>query len=150
MMNRAIGAIVFACLLVVSAAASQAASGGPTPEGAVSADQAIAAAMLANSADRLAPLLADEWIVINTQGGVGSRDDMLGGIRSGLFTRKTLTLSNARVRLYGNVAVVTSHVATSGELMHKDFDVQETQTDVLLWKDGAWTSVLLHETKYGR
>jgi hypothetical protein len=118
-----------------------------TPESAVAADQAIADAMLANNADQLAPLLAPDWLVVNTQGRTGGRDDMLGGMRSGALTRKTLTLSNPRVRLYGNVALVTTNVATSGVFNQKDFDVQETQTDVLVWKDGAWTSVLLHETK---
>jgi hypothetical protein len=142
--------MILAALLCVSAVAARAADGGPTPEGAVAADQAIATAMLANDADALLPLLASNWAVINTQGGIGTREDLLGGMRSGMFTRKTLVLSNPRVRLYGNVALVTSHVATSGELAHKDFDVQETQTDVLVWRDGTWTSVLLHETKYGR
>ncbi|MGB6986505.1 MAG: nuclear transport factor 2 family protein [Candidatus Aquilonibacter sp.] len=142
--------LVLAALLAAGTVAFGAADTGPTPQGAVAADQTIATAMLANNADQLAPLLAADWAVINTQGGIGTRDDMLGGIRSGGFTRKTLTLSNPRVRLYGNVALVTTHVATSGQLDHKDFDVQETQTDVLVWKDGVWTSVLLHETKYGR
>jgi ketosteroid isomerase-like protein len=123
-------------------------SGAPTPESAVAADQAIADAMLADNADQLAPLLAPDWLVVNTQGRTGTRDDMLDGMRSGHITRKTLTLSNPRVRLNGDVAWVTTHVATSGTLNHKDFDVQETQTDVLVWKDGVWTSVLLHETKY--
>jgi hypothetical protein len=103
--------------------------------------------MLANNADQLAPLLAADWLVVNTQGRTGDRDDMLGGMRSGQITRKTLTLSNPRVRLYGDVALVTTNVATSGVLNQKDFDVQETQTDVLVWKNGVWTSVLLHETK---
>jgi hypothetical protein len=134
--------VMLHCLLVLLAIAT-----APTPESAVAADQAIADAMLANSPDKLAPLLADDWIVVNTQGRIGDRDDMLGGMRSGSLTRKTLTLSDPRVRLYGNVALVTTHVATSGVLNQKDFNVQETQTDVLVWKDGNWTSVLLHETK---
>jgi hypothetical protein len=150
MLHRAILSVALVCLCVAIPAGSRAQSAGPTPESAVAADQAIADAMLANSADQLAPLLAPDWAVVSAQGGIGSRDDMLGGIRSGVFTRKTLTLSNPRVRVYGNVALVTTHVATSGVYMQKDFDVQETQTDVLVWNNGTWTSVLLHETKYGR
>jgi hypothetical protein len=123
---------------------------GPTPNGAIAADRAIAAAMLANSADQLASLLSDDWAVVNTQGATGRREDMLGSIRSGVLVRKTLVLSNQRVRIYGDVALVTAHVATSGQFMQKDFDIQETQTDVLVWKGGAWTSVLLHETKDSR
>jgi hypothetical protein len=147
MMHRVGFSLMFAVLLASSTTVSQAADTAPTSEGAVAADQAIAAAMLANNADELAPLLAADWLVVNTQGRTGDRDDMLGGMRSGQITRKTLTLSNPRVRLYGDVALVTTNVATSGVLNQKDFDVQETQTDVLVWKNGVWTSVLLHETK---
>jgi hypothetical protein len=32
----------------------------------------------------------------------------------------------------------------------KDFDVTERQTDVLVRTDGAWKSVLLHETMFPR
>jgi hypothetical protein len=147
-MKQRVGFSLILAMLLASGAASRAADTAPTPQGAVAADQAIADAMLANNADQLAPLLAPDWAVVNTQGRIGDRDDMLGGMRSGVLTRKTLTLSNPRVRLFGNTALVTTHVATSGLFNQKDFDVQETQTDVLVWKDGGWTSVLLHETKY--
>jgi hypothetical protein len=150
MPNRAIIAVLLSCLCVGAPAGVRAAGTGPTLEGAVAADQAIADAMLANSAEKLAPLLADDWIVVNTQGRIASRDGLLENVRSGLFIHRTLTLSNPRVRIYGNVAVVTTHVATTGLVTHKGFNVEETQTDVLVWKDGAWTSVLLHESKYGR
>jgi hypothetical protein len=31
--------------------------------------------------------------------------------------------------------------------MGKSFDVAERQTDVLVWRDGGWKSVLTHETE---
>jgi ketosteroid isomerase-like protein len=69
------------------------------------------------------------------------------GIRSGYLTRKTFEISEPRVRLYGDVALVTTKVQTAGVLQGKPFDVTERQTDVLVWKDGGWKSVLTHETK---
>jgi hypothetical protein len=51
------------------------------------------------------------------------------------------------VRVYGNIAVITAKVKLSGIFQGKPFDVAERQTDVLLWKDGGWKSVLTHETK---
>ncbi len=62
-------------------------------------------------------------------------------------TRKTYAISEPRVRLYGNVAVVTTLVKTSGTLQGKPFNVSERQTDVLHWQHGAWKVVLAHETK---
>lgn len=58
-----------------------------------------------------------------------------------------MDLSDTRVRLYGNVAVVTAHLKTSGTLFGKSFDLPEQETDVLVWGDSGWKSVLTHETE---
>jgi len=34
----------------------------------------------------------------------------------------------------------------NGKVIRKCFDVKERQTGVLVWKNGGWKSVLLHET----
>jgi ketosteroid isomerase-like protein len=120
---------------------------GPTAENALAAEQEVARALLANDADAVGRLLADDWVVINTHGGVGDRAGFLAVIKSGDFTRKTLELSDSRVKLYGNTALVTSKLTTSGTLMGKPFNVSECQTDVLIWQDGGWKSVLTHETE---
>jgi hypothetical protein len=46
-----------------------------------------------------------------------------------------MILSEPRVRLYAETALV-----------RKCFVVKEPQTNVLVWKNGGWQSVLLHET----
>ncbi len=51
--------------------------------------------------------------------------------------------SKPRVRIYGTTALVTEHAAVSGMSMHKPYvNVQECQTDVLVWKDNGWVSEL--------
>jgi hypothetical protein len=124
---------------------------GPTKENALAAEQAIGQALLANDAGAVRRLLDPDWAVINTDGGIGNgvRDGFCAAIKSGQFTRKTfvLDLPNARVRLYGNLALLTVKLATSGMVGGKPFDVKEVQTDVLKWEDGGWRSILTHETK---
>lgn len=141
--------IVAACMLVLlgSTPEARAANAGPTAENAYAAERAINAAWLSNNADALGRLLSGDWVVINSRGSIGDKADVLQGIRAGAFRRKTMVLSNPRIRLYGNVAIVTTHLETSGLLAGKCFHVAETQTDVLNWQDRAWKSVLLHETK---
>jgi ketosteroid isomerase-like protein len=104
--------------------------------------------MASNEADGITRSLADDWIVIATSGAVAEGKSVFAdGIKSGFLTRKTFEISEPRVRLYGDVALVTTKVQTSGVLQGKPFDVTERQTDVLVWKDGGWKSVLTHETK---
>jgi ketosteroid isomerase-like protein len=120
----------------------------PNEQNALAAEDAITTALRHNDARALKHLLAADWIVVSADGGRAGRSDVLEAIEAGYFTRKMLVISNSRVRVYGDTAVVTSHAATSGLLMHKPFnDVQECQTDVLVWKSGSWVSELLHETR---
>jgi ketosteroid isomerase-like protein len=119
----------------------------PTPQTALATVQAIANALLANDADKLGPLLAPDWTVISTHGGMADRDDFLAAIRSGQFTRTSMEISEPRIKLYGDLAVVTVHVSTSGHLGGKPFNVQERSTDVLQWQTGGgWKSVLTQES----
>ena len=58
-----------------------------------------------------------------------------------------MSLSEPRVRLYGNIALVTTKVKLAAVLGGKVFDIQERQTDVWRWKNGEWKCILTHETK---
>jgi len=138
-----------ASLLITSVGISKAKpAGGPTAENALAAEQEIARAMPSNDADGITRSLADDWAVIATSGAVAEGKSVFAdGIKSGFLTRKTFEISEPRVRLYGDVALVTTKVQTSGVLQGKPFDVTERQTDVLVWRDGGWKSVLTHETK---
>src|SRR5580700_8782191 len=126
------------------------ASVGPTAENALAAEKEVSQALLTSNTDALGRLLAADWIVVSTQGAIADRQAFIAAIKSGVFTRKTMDLSEPRVKIYGNTAVVTTQLKTSGTIGGKDFDVAERQTDVLVWTDGAWKSVLLHETKIPR
>jgi ketosteroid isomerase-like protein len=127
---------LMATLLITSVAISEAKpAGGLTAENALAAEQEIARAMGNNDADGITRFLTDDWAVIATSGGVGEGKSIFAdGIKSGSLTRKTFEISEPRVRLYGDVALVTTKAQTSGMFQGKPFDVTERQTDVLVWK----------------
>ncbi|HXW91015.1 MAG TPA: nuclear transport factor 2 family protein [Terriglobales bacterium] len=141
---------VLALVLLFAAVGGARPDSGPTAESAMAAEQEIARALRDNDGDAIARFLTDDWAVIAGNGGIGEGKSIFpDGIKSGYLTRKTFEISEPRVRLYGNVALVTTKVKTSGMFAGKPFDVAERQTDVLIWKDGGWKSVLTHETKIG-
>jgi ketosteroid isomerase-like protein len=148
-MNRLVIAIVSGLLiapLVMFGAAGKVI--GPTAESALAADQELARAMRDNDTTGIVRMLDKDWAVIATTGGIGEGPSIFpDGIRSGYLTRKTFSLSEPRVRLYGNTAVVTTKVELSGTFQGKPFEVTERQTDVWYWKDGGWKCILTHETK---
>jgi hypothetical protein len=97
-MNRQ-AVFVLGCLLVMSTAVSAWAASAPTEENALAAEQQVARALLANDANAVSRLLTDDWVVVSTYGGMADKDGFLGVIKSGQFTRKTMDLSDFRVRL---------------------------------------------------
>ena len=140
--------LLVAPLIIFKAAGKTTPEARPTAGNAWAAEQEIARAMESNDGPGIARLLSDDWAVISTRGAIAEGPSTFpDGIQSGFLTRKTFEISEPRVRLYGNVAVITAKVKTSGTLGGKPFDVTEQQTDVLVWHSGGWKSVLTHETK---
>ncbi|HTW84478.1 MAG TPA: nuclear transport factor 2 family protein [Candidatus Sulfotelmatobacter sp.] len=153
--NDFMALIIASLVLVLSpAAAARATVPQPSAKSALSAEESINQALLNSDADALETLLADGWIVVSGFGGIGERKDFIAYVRAGDFTRSKMILSDPRVRLYGNTALVTTHLNAAGrsikerngQIVSDCFDVKERQTDVLVWKNGSWKSVLLHET----
>ena len=123
---------------------------GPTAESALSAEDELTRAMRDNDADGIARSLSDDWAVISARGGVGEGKSIFPeGIKSGFLKHTAYEVSEPRVRLYGDVALVTTKVHNAGTSGGKPFDAMERQTDVWLWKDGTWKCVLTHEAWEG-
>ena len=142
-----IAGFLFAPVKIFGAAVNVKLSTGPTVENALAADQELARALRDNDTAGIVRMLDKDWAVITTRGGIGEGPSIFpDGIRTGYLTRKTYEISEPRVRLYGNVALVTTKVKTSGTFQGKSFEVKERQTDVLRWEDGGWKCVLTHES----
>ncbi len=140
--------LLFLPTLSVSVGAKEGASPEAlTVQSALTTEERISSALQANDTSALRELLAPDWIVISAYGGRTSRGDILEAIKTGIWIHTKVAISNPRIRIYGRVALVTTHASESGISMHKPYsDVQECQTDVLYWKNGAWKSELLHES----
>jgi ketosteroid isomerase-like protein len=140
-------ALVFPLTARADAPATHHAATAPTVDSALAAEQELARAMRENDAAGIARMLSDDWAVITARGGVGEGKDIFPeGIRTGELTRTVYEISEPRVRVDGNTAVVTTKLHLAGVFGGKPFDVLERVTDVFIWKDGGWKAVLTHET----
>jgi ketosteroid isomerase-like protein len=125
-------------------------AGGPTAESVMAAEDELTRAMRDNDADGIARCLSEDWAVISARGGVGEGKSIFpDGIKTGHLKHTAYEVSEPRVRLYGDMALVTTKVHNAGLFNGKPFDVMERQTDVWLWKDGGWKCVLTHEAWEG-
>ena len=139
--------LIVPILVLVSAGAGEEKPAGPTAENAIAAEEALARAFRSNDADALSNLFDSSWVVITANGDVAEGPETFpSGIKSGFRTLKTFDMSEARVRLYGNVAVITIKLDLAGVFGGKPFEVLERETDTWVWKDGGWKCVLTHES----
>jgi len=134
-------------LVPLSATAAEEKPAGPTAGNAMAAEEALARAFRNNDADTISNLLDSSWAVITANGDVGEGPSIFpNGIKSGYRTLKKFEMSEPRVRLYGNVALITIKLDLAGVFGGKPFEVLERETDTWVWKDGGWKCVLTHES----
>ena len=120
---------------------------GPTVENALAADQQFAMALQNNDSLGIVRMLNKDWAVITSHGDIAEGPDVFpSGIRSGQRMLNAQEATEPRVRLYGNIALVTSKVRLAGQLGGKTYDdIKMRQTDVLRWEHGGWKCVLTQE-----
>jgi ketosteroid isomerase-like protein len=105
-----------------------------------------AKAMVANDADRIGSFMADEWVIVSER-GISTKDEFLSFVHSGQLTHSMFEMKgDARIREYGDVALLTARVINTAHFAGQQFDADEWTTDVFVKRDGRWTCVLSHIT----
>ena len=87
----------------------------------VKLEKEFAQAVTKNDADAVDGFLADDWIIVDPDGGIIDKARFLGVIKSGVLSHELMESADLRVRLYGNTAVVTGLTTTKGKFMGQDF-----------------------------
>lgn len=105
-------------------------------------------AVIRNDPDAIGRFLADDWIIIDPDGGVIDKSSFLGVIRSGTLTHRVMKSEDVRVRIYGEAAAVTALTTTKGKYMGQEFTSQERATDMFVRKNGRWQCVVSQLTRF--
>jgi ketosteroid isomerase-like protein len=108
----------------------------------------FAEAIVRNDLEGIGRLVADDWIIIEPDGGIVDRARFFEVIKSGALTHEMMESEDLRVRVYGDSAVVTAITRTKGKFMRQEFSTQERATDVFVKRDGQWQCVLTHLTRF--
>ena len=102
--------------------------------------------MVANDADLIGGFMADDWVIVSER-GISTKKDFLGFVASGALTHSTFEMaSDARVKVYGDTAVMTIRVVNTAHFGGKQFDADEWATDVFVKQNGKWLCVHSHIT----
>ena len=106
-----------------------------------------AAAVVKGNVAKLAMETSDDYTLININGLVSNKSQMIDGFKSGQNKLTTDDVSDMKVRVYGDTAVVTGKVDVKGTMGGKDVTGQAMFTRIYVKKAGHWQSVALQQTR---
>jgi len=111
-------------------------------------EKEFALAVANNDANAIGDFLADDWIIVDPDGGIVDKSRFLGVIRSGALSHEMMESDDVRVRTYENTAVVTALTTTKGRFMGQDFTSCERATDIFVKQDHRWQCVFTQLTRF--
>ena len=98
-------------------------------------------AQITNNVSEVERLLADDYLGISANGTLETKADELSRRRSGSLHITQLDLSDIKVRIYGDTAVVTSKADLVGKNGDRDISGRYRYTRVYSNRDGQWRIV---------
>jgi ketosteroid isomerase-like protein len=137
-------------LLMASDGASQKKDSGmkdKAEEELAAVEKAWAQAFVKNDAEAIGRFMADDWTIIGPDGSMMDKSNFLGVIKSGTLTHEVMEFDDMKVRVYGDVAVVTSRSTSKGKFKGQAFSELERSSDVFVKQKGQWKCVLTQLTR---
>ncbi len=123
-------------------------SGGMQDELLKKVEKEFGQAIINSDAEAVGRFLADDWIIVDPDGGIIDRARFLDVIKSSALTHDAMDSDDVRVRVYADAATVTALTTTKGKYMGQPFTTQERVTDVFIKKDGRWLCVVTQLTRF--
>jgi ketosteroid isomerase-like protein len=134
------------------AAACAAALGAPSAHAQSVQDQIKklemdrAAAVVKGDVAAIASQTSDDYTLINANGELSGKAQTMDAIKSGNIKLSANELSDLKVRVYGNTAVVTGKSNAKGVVGGRELKGPVLFTRVYVKKDGKWQSVAFQQT----
>ncbi len=106
-----------------------------------------AAAVVRGDVATLEKQTSDDYTLINMNGQMSDKSQMVNAFKTGQSKLTSDALSDMKVRVYGNTAVITGKADVNGTLGGKDATGQIMFTRVYVKKGGQWQSVAFQQTR---
>ena len=149
-MNRtATGVVVAAAFFLVTAAAMPARGqgAGPSVEDQLKKmEKDRAAAVVKGDVATVEKLTSDDYILINANGQLSDKPTTMNNIKTGNIKLTANDVSDLKVRVYGNTAVVTGKSNATGSIGGRELKGPVMFTRVYVKNNGKWQSVAFQQT----
>jgi ketosteroid isomerase-like protein len=106
-----------------------------------------AAAVVKGDVAKLDKETSDDYTLITAAGQMSDKAQMISAFKSGQSKLSVDTVSDMKVHVYGDTAIVTGKADVKGTLGGKDATGQMLFTRVYVKKGGHWVAVALQQTR---
>ncbi len=103
-------------------------------------------AVISNRIDEIKKCITEDWILVDSQGGIIAQERFFNVLEQGLLAHFTMTKEILRVKVYGEIALVTGRGQNTGTWQGQSFEADEWVTDVYKKVNENWRCVLTHLT----
>jgi hypothetical protein len=104
-------------------------------------------AQKAKDGDKLGEILDDRWAGIGTDGKSTTKAEAVAHLKMTGYSLESIEMGPMRVRIFGNMAVVTGTDTEKSSEAGKDTSGKYVWTDVFIKRDGKWKAVASQDTK---
>jgi ketosteroid isomerase-like protein len=109
-------------------------------------EEAFNRAVVSNDVAKISVCISEDWVLVTPEAGPVPRERFLQAVEQGILSHDSMSKDIGRVRVYGNVAVVTGRGRNTGMFKGAPISANEWVTDIYVKTDDRWICVLTHLT----
>ncbi len=103
-------------------------------------------AVISNRVEEIKKCITSDWVLVDSQGGIIPQEGFFSVLQQGKLSHSTMTNEILRVKIYGDIAIVTSRGQNTGTWQGQPLEADEWITDVYKKENDKWLCVLTHLT----
>jgi ketosteroid isomerase-like protein len=103
-------------------------------------------AVISDNVNEIKKCVTIDWVLVDSQGGIIPQEGFFQVLEKGLLSHTTMTKKVLRVKVYGDIALVTGRGQNTGTWNGKPMEADEWITDVYKKENDTWLCVLTHLT----
>lgn len=103
-------------------------------------------AVVSNKVEEIKKWITEDWVLVDSQGGIILQEGFFSVLEQGLLSHSSMTKEILRVKIYGDMALVTSRGQNTGTWQGEPMEADEWVTDVYKKVNEKWLCVLTHLT----
>ncbi len=102
-------------------------------------------AVISNKVNEIKKCVTADWVLVG-EGGIFPQDEFFRMLEQGLLSHNTMTKTTTRVKVYGDIALVTGRGQNTGSWQGKPMEADEWITDIYKKGEDKWLCVMTHLT----